>query len=705
MKKKLINKVLVMLLILVFSIGMFLPINVQATDSINTISTEDNTERSIATGITEISSEQDLKKMENSTTDDCFYLKNDIDITGNWNPISNFKGIFDGNGHTITFNIDESTGPIPSVQFLGLFGYCTNATIKNLNVEGNISLTTGGSLFNPNVYIGGIVASSTNSTLYNVHFSGNINIKTNNDNSSWVGGLIGKSDNTEISLSSNSATITTVVNSIIGVTKTGGLCGEFSGNIENCYNLGNVTSTAISESPYAGGLVGYNKGSISKSYNAGTVKSEGSGLSLSDVYAGGITAFGETESSVSDCAVMSQEISVTIGYINKGYNYIIANGGNKSDNVSINNIAGSPTNDSNSQYTQDQFKTTTPYQHFDFFNTWVIDENINNGYPIQDKNIFAYFTYSDVPDELQWFINNDYITYEDLKKTSDGFTLCTKPLSEILSNMGIIEINGYDEGEVYEDEDLEDWYIFSVDNVGQTYGILKMRYDIEKNNIGTAIPFLDFDISLIKSFYEDLNQQVADSEYEKELYEELDILINGILDSDYHFSYIIADYFSTVNCKANYLIAEEYIRKIVYMDRDSNGYIKVPNGLSNKQSNFLESIPEIYDEENSRIKVKKYNLSNTEKCAILACRTGNVSLNNYAAENIAHAAATKYLGIFLQGTDETLETPGGTITRLTAEELMRHFIKSDAGVGEETFIKEPFINNIAIQLEKIYGAI
>lgn len=62
------------------------------------------------------------------------------------------------------------------------------------------------------------------------------------------------------------------------------------------------------------------------------------------------------------------------------------------------------------------------------------------------------------------------------------------------------------------------------------------------------------------------------------------------------------------------MIEEEYIRKVISMDRDSDGYIQVPNinDISDEQIEFLESIPEIYDEENNKINVKRYDLTNIE---------------------------------------------------------------------------------------------
>ena len=692
MIRNLKNQILAIILIALIVIGVFPPIKVQATVPTDDISVDEDSENNVPINAVYITSEQELATIGTSVYN-YFILTKDIEISENWNPISNFTGTFDGNGHTITFNISKTTGAFSTTPYLGLFASCTDATIKNLYVNGNISLSTGGSLANPNVYVGGIVGNSTNSTLENVHFSGNINIVTSNDNSSWVGGLVGQATNTQISLSSNTATITAKVNSYIGITKTGGLCGEFSGNIENCYNTGNVLATAVTESPYAGGIVGNNKGNITKSYNSGKVQSDGSGFSLENVYAGGIAALGETESSVTDCAVMSPEISVIIGWVNTGYNYIISNGGNKSNNISINNITGTPTNDSNSQFTQAQLKTTTPYKSFDFYNTWAIDKTINNGYPFHDRNIYAInIQYQNVPDGLKSFIDNGYISINDIKQTSDGFTLCTKPLSEILSSMGISRING-DEG-ILKLEDLDSWYIY---NIGTSYSILKMR-GLDGRNIGTSIPFMEFDIGLINLFHADLIQQVEQSGNEVQLYNELDRLIYGRVDSQYTYCLPIADYFATVTSKANYLIAEEYIRKILSTERDADGYIQVPSKIEPTQKNFLMTLPNIYDSENNRIKVNNYNLTIDEKHAILACRTGNSSFNIFAAENIAHAGVTILLGDFLQGpeitielereNEETLEMERFSVQREVAKDWFASAIKSDAGVGEEKIPKE-----------------
>ncbi|MCQ2375153.1 MAG: hypothetical protein MJ069_04545 [Salinivirgaceae bacterium] len=50
-----------------------------------------------------------------------------------------FKGVFDGNNHTISnMNVADSSAETRSI---GLFGYSSGATIKNITVKGIVSFT------------------------------------------------------------------------------------------------------------------------------------------------------------------------------------------------------------------------------------------------------------------------------------------------------------------------------------------------------------------------------------------------------------------------------------------------------------------------------------------------------------------------------------------------------------------------------------
>ena len=318
-----------------------------------------------------------------------------------------------------------------------------------------------------------------------------------------------------------------------------------------------------------------------------------------------------------------------------------------------------------------------------------------------------------MPSALQSFIDDGYISINDIKQTDDGFTLCTKPLSEIFTDMGVSsQINGSD-GSNLSLNYLTSWYLYSV---GNNYSILKMRcLNEEGAGIGTSIPFMDFNISLINSFYEDIIQQINPSQNEFDLYTALRKLIYGTIDANYTYCVPIASYFASSSSKGNHLIAEEYIKKILATERDENGYIQIPSNISSAQTDFLDTLPDIYDSENNRIVVSNYNLTNYEKKAILACRTGNLSLNAYAAENIAHAVATIALGDFLQSNDTllviTLAALGQTgalvtyeFTRAGAAYLFPKAIKSDAGVGEESIPKEQFVSYLLDEtLEANFG--
>ena len=80
-------------------------------------------------------------------TDVYFKLMNDIDLTDwlaenypgqGWQPVGSssepFKGILDGNNKTISgFSINRTT-----TDYVGLFGYVSGATIKNLTLKGTI---------------------------------------------------------------------------------------------------------------------------------------------------------------------------------------------------------------------------------------------------------------------------------------------------------------------------------------------------------------------------------------------------------------------------------------------------------------------------------------------------------------------------------------------------------------------------------------
>ena len=107
-------------------------------------------------------------------------------IGENWNPIGSmagdhgsFKGVFDGNGHTISNLNVQTTG-----NGLGFFAYTTgNAEIKNLTFN-NVTVKS----TNNSNYVGGVVGNAFASTkITNVHITGKIDISGRG----YIGGIVG----------------------------------------------------------------------------------------------------------------------------------------------------------------------------------------------------------------------------------------------------------------------------------------------------------------------------------------------------------------------------------------------------------------------------------------------------------------------------------------------------------------------------------
>ena len=170
--------------------------------------------------------------------------------TYSWTPIGtsskNFKGKFDGQGHTISglyFSNTNSSDYPSGGNYVGLFGYVSGSNCKISNVG----------VVDPYIkgyqYVGGIcgyVGSSSNIT--NCYNTGTIT-----GSSYYVGGICGYaySYSTSYSTITNSYNTGTITGSSNYV---GGICGyAYSSTISNCYNIGTITGNSYN----VGGICGY----------------------------------------------------------------------------------------------------------------------------------------------------------------------------------------------------------------------------------------------------------------------------------------------------------------------------------------------------------------------------------------------------------------------------------------------------------------
>ena len=130
-----------------------------------------------------------------------------------WTPIGTkinvFSGTFDGNGKTVSGLYFNNS----STDYVGLFGYVYNGTIKNVGVVG--------SYFSGSGYVGGVVGYNYPGTVENCYNAGSIN----------------------------------------GTRRVGGVVGYNNDTVENCHNTGEVSG-----SEYVGSVVGNNTKTVTNCY-------------------------------------------------------------------------------------------------------------------------------------------------------------------------------------------------------------------------------------------------------------------------------------------------------------------------------------------------------------------------------------------------------------------------------------------------------
>ena len=214
-----------------------------------------------------------------------------------WEPIGynkKYYGTFDGNGKTITnlyINASQAS--------MGLFGYTSQSTIKNLTID-NANVTN-------TQYNTGILAGKAGfeSTLQNIKISETCQIKGGKQ----TGGIAGILDCN----ANNCVNYATVQ----GIEDVGGLFGYYSRSgtsMTACANYGNVTASSTN----IGGLVGYfGSGTIQDCANYGNVKGTYRVAGMAGYVSKGkiqnVFSYGNLSATNS-----TQEVGMIFGYSNNG---------------------------------------------------------------------------------------------------------------------------------------------------------------------------------------------------------------------------------------------------------------------------------------------------------------------------------------------------------------------------------------------------
>ena len=167
---------------------------------------------------------------------------------------SNYQGVFDGQGHTITINFEVTE------NYLGLFRYISGATIKNLHVTGIISTNYYG-------YAGGIVGvASGTSTIQNCQSS--VNIQSTIDGEGVLGGIVACSapENSGATLNINDCLFNGSMDGPSTMTCGGFVAWRYDGNTVNISNSIFLPTSATVSTTYSGCFVGNGATSLTNCY-------------------------------------------------------------------------------------------------------------------------------------------------------------------------------------------------------------------------------------------------------------------------------------------------------------------------------------------------------------------------------------------------------------------------------------------------------
>lgn len=212
-------------------------------------------------------------------------LTNDIAFDGvtvnNFTPIGSgsysFRGTFDGCGYTIS-GIDVTNASDAALFDCVSGGEIKNVTLKNCSFSGTydaagiVTCLSSGMVSNCHVinceitqshtygrYAGGIATYIYSGAVVK-NCSSNSNVVNESVSGFGTGGIVGKCSGNDLIVNSCNT------GSVTGVNDIGGVCGDLSGTIQNCFNTGKVTG----RDRYVGGIVGFGNSSsiVANSYTS-----------------------------------------------------------------------------------------------------------------------------------------------------------------------------------------------------------------------------------------------------------------------------------------------------------------------------------------------------------------------------------------------------------------------------------------------------
>ena len=317
-----------------------------------------------------IKTADELSKIGGANSEGKYYvLDNDINLTAEWVPINDFRGTFDGQGHSINnLYILESS----DLSRAGLFnGGVKNNRVSNSLTIKNVRVNIGIQGITARNFAGGLVADARELTIENCYVTGKVSSSGWYD--SCAGGLVGHAITVAINNSYFSGNVSSYCASTYNA-YAGGLIGDVISldSLRNSYSIGDVSafntnSRDYRSDAYAGGLVGcmgsYFVKNTENCYFIGDVSASSvHGVSFAGFLVGCATEAIDEPAILPNCYYRMSNQVITGGQttIILGERTIVE--------------SGTPLTDA-------QMKNKSSFVGWDFDNIWNINPNINNGYP------------------------------------------------------------------------------------------------------------------------------------------------------------------------------------------------------------------------------------------------------------------------------------------------------------------------------------
>ena len=265
-------------------------------------------------------------------------------------------------------------------------------------------------------------------------------------------------------------------------------------------------------------------------------------------------------------------------------------------------------------------------------------------------------TDKNTPKIFEFLLSNTNIEKSDILKTSDGFYMVNRSISNILSSKDIFDFPDSIGERLGCDHFFDDWFLYAVPNDNDyTYSLLKLReqeYDAKDGSPadgdtpGVTISFISFDCEILINCLEDPTDENR---------KKLNIEINRVVAyRGQHHHNALKRYFKNPQSEGSYLVADTYIKTIA--SYAEGGYLRVPEfykeivqqSISYKNSSKFARLPHFIESlnkaagyvicDNEKIYIKnRESLTDHEQLAILAMHTGNTSVYSFAAEVEYHA--------------------------------------------------------------------